>query len=87
MVWAPIVEFDRLMILSKDDNKQILKAIQEIWPYGEQEGDMAINEVGYRLDRDSLKDDSNDADELLQLLEALRNMLIEVSTGGPRSMK
>ena len=84
LVWAPIVEFDRLMILSKDDNKQILKAIQEIWPYGEQEGDMAINEVGYRLDRDSLKDDPNDADELLQLLEDLRNMLIEVSTGGPR---
>ena len=84
VIHAPISDYDLLKALSKEDNQQILEAVQEIWPYGEREGDMAINEVGYRLDRDSLRDASYDADELLQQLEDLHNILIEVSTGGPR---
>ena len=84
VIHAPVSDYDRLKALSKQDKRRILEAIQEIWPYGELEGDMAIVEVGYRLDRDSLKDDSHDVDELLDLLENLRNLLIEVSTGGPR---
>ena len=45
---------------------------------------MAINEVGYRLDQNSLRDSSYDADALVQQLDRLRNTMIAVSTGGPR---
>lgn len=84
VIHAPISDYDRLKALSKEDKQLILEAMQEIWPNGELEGDLAIVEVGYRLDRDSLRDDSYDGDEVLQLLQNLRHMLIEVSTGGPR---
>lgn len=84
VIYAPISDYDLLGSLSQQDNQQILEAVQEIWPYEEQAGDIAINEIGYRLDQSSLKDELYDADALIRQLDRLRNTMIAVSTGGPR---
>ena len=83
-ICAPIFDYDLLRSLSKQDNHHILEAVQEIWPYEEREGGMAINQIGYRLDQSSLRDESYNADALIQQLDRLRNTMISVSTGGPR---
>ena len=69
MIYAPIADYDRLRVLSMEDNKLILAAVQEIWPNGEQEGDIAINEVGYRLNPELLADTTGNTEELLAQLE------------------
>ncbi len=79
---APISDYDRLIGLSDEDNDVILGALQEIWPYEEQEGDMMITRIGYRLDPDSLLEESKEVNPLLQLLTSLRHIMVDVSTGG-----
>ena len=82
MVVAPISAYDRLTGLSKEDHDVVLGALQEIWPFEEQEGDMAITEISYRLDPDSLMEDSQGVDSLLQHLAHIKNIMVDVSTGG-----
>ena len=84
VIEAPISDYERLTTLSKEDNEQIHLAIQEVWPYEEQEGDMVVTEVGYRLDLDSLEDGSDDSDDILQQLDHVKSTMVSVSTGGPR---
>ena len=47
---------------------------------------MEITEVVFRVDPASSEDEdaAEDNEELLQLLDRLRNLMIAVSTGGPR---
>ena len=82
MIVAPISTYDRLTGLSKEDHDVVLGALQEIWPFKEQEGDLAITEIGYRLDPASMMEDSQEIDSILQLLAHIRNVMVDVSTGG-----
>ena len=81
-IYAPISDYDRLRALSREDNERIFDAVLEIWPSRAE--DMEITGVIYRLDPDSLKDAPNDTENLLLQLDRLRNIMIAVSTGGPR---
>ena len=81
-VIAPISDYDRLVSLSNDDRAVILETLQELWPYEEQEGGIAITEIGFRLNPDSLMSDSQDIDCLLEDLAYLKGIMIDVSTGG-----
>ena len=82
VIVAPISAYERLTGLSKEDHDIILGALQEIWPFEEQEGDIAITEINYRLDPDSLMGGSQEIDSLLQQLAYIRNIMVDVSTGG-----
>ena len=83
-IYAPITDCDRLRALSAEDERAIFDAIIEIWP--PRAHDMEITEVVYRVDPDSSEgeDAAEDNEEPLQLLDRLRNLMIAVSTGGPR---
>ena len=81
-IYAPLSDYDRLRTLSSEDNKRILDALLEIWP--PRAHDMEITGVTYRLDPDSLEYSPDDTEDLLLQLDRLRNIMIAVSTGGPR---
>ncbi|MDH5496913.1 MAG: hypothetical protein OEY12_05600 [Nitrospira sp.] len=81
-IYAPISDYDQLRALSREDNEAILDAVLEIWPPRAE--NMEITGIIYRLDPGSLKDSPDDTDEILQLLDRVRNIMIAVSTGGPR---
>lgn len=81
-IYSPLSDYDRLRALSTEDNQRILDALLEIWP--PRANDMEITNVTYRLDPDSLMDQRDDTEELLQQADRLRSIMIEVSTGGPR---
>lgn len=81
-IYAPISDYDRLEALSQEDKESILNAILVIWP--PRENDMEITAVSYRLNPDSLKGAPDDMEELLRKLGRLQNIMIAVSTGGPR---
>ena len=81
-IYAPIANYDQLRALSNDDNQVILDTVHDIWPY--REGDIAITEIIYRLDPESLLEGPDNPDDLLQKLDRLRNIMVDVSTGGPR---
>ena len=82
VIVAPISAYDQLTGLSKEDHDIVLGALQEIWPFEEREGDMAVTEISYRLDPESLMGDSQEVESLLQHLEYIRNVMVDVSTGG-----
>ena len=81
-IYAPISDYDSLRALSREDNERILDALLEVWP--PRPHDMEITDITYRLDADSLKNTPDDTEDLLQQLDRLRNLMISVSTGGPR---
>lgn len=81
-IYAPISDYDRLRALPREDNEAILDAVLEIWPPRAE--NMEITDISYRLDPGSLKDSPDDTKEILQLLDRVRNIMIAVSTGGPR---
>ena len=80
-IYAPLPDYDRLRALSSEDEQRILDALLEIWP--PRARDMEINGVTFKLDPDSLMDQQDDTEELLQQADRLRSIMIEVSTGGP----
>ena len=82
VIHAPIADYDRLRALADQDTQQILDAVNEIWPY--KEGDSAITGIIYRLDPESLQEAPDNSVDLLNQLDHLRNVMIAVSTGGPR---
>jgi len=81
-VYAPIQDYDRLKNLPEHDKQMIFDAILEIWP--PRENDMEIREVIYRLDPNSLDDEVGEHIKLLLEIEAQKNLMISVATGGPR---
>ena len=81
-IYAPILAYDRLRALSREDNERILDARLEIWP--PRANDMEITGAIYRLDPDSLKQATDDTNDLSRQLDLLRNTMVAVSTGGPR---
>ena len=74
IIYAEVSKYEGLRALSKQQNNEIANTIREIWP------DRRITIVQYRVEVDSLADEVS----LLSSLEELRNMMIGVSTGGPR---
>ena len=84
VIVAPISDYDRLTALSMDEKNRILEAFHEIWPYNEQEGDMLITEIGFRLNPESLAEGPHVVDSLLQQLARIRAIMVDVSTGGRR---
>lgn len=82
VIYAPISNYDQLKALSEEDSQKILEAICEVWPH--RDGDTAITDIIYRLDTESLRDVPSNSADLLQQLDYLRNVMVAVSTGGPR---
>ena len=80
-IYAPIDEYEHLTSLSVDENRQILQAILDIWP--PRAHHIEITGVTYRLDKESLEEETGDTNQLLQLIEQIQSNLITVSTGGP----
>ena len=81
-IYAPVADYDRLRALSREDNECILDAILEIWPA--RENDIEITNIAYRLDPDSLTEPPSETQDILGKLDRLRNIMVSVSTGGPR---
>ena len=81
-IYAPVADYDRLRALSREDNECILDAFLEIWP--PRENDIEITNIVYRLDPDSLTEPPNETQDVLGKLDRVRNIMISVSTGGPR---
>lgn len=81
-IYAPIQDYDRLKNLPSDDQKVIFDAILEIWP--PRDHGMEISEVIYRLDPTSLDEEADEHTKLLLKIEAQKNLMISVATGGPR---
>jgi len=81
-IYAPLQDYERLKSLSPADGQAILDAILEIWP--PRAHNMEITTVVYRLDPSSLEGSAHDNAQLLQQIDSLRNLMIAVSTGGPR---
>ena len=81
-ICAPVDDFDRLKSLSDEDCARILEAFVEIWP--PQSSDMQITSVAYRLDPDSLDSPPESKADVVGQMDRLRNLMIAVSTGGPR---
>ena len=73
-IHAVVSKYEGLRAISDGEKKEILETIREIWSEKE------ITEVLYRLDVESLADEVS----LLSSLDQLRDMMISVSTGGPR---
>ena len=84
IVSAPFSDYDYLISLHSEDKQRILKTVQEVWPVREDGTELTLREIEFRLDRGSLHEAANSADELIQQLDYIRNMLIVVSTGGSR---
>ena len=82
VIIAPISDYDRLVNLTTEENNQIVKALQEIWPYQELEGDMLITGVRYQIDPNTLTQNSQEVDVLFQELADIRHTMVDVSTGG-----
>ena len=79
---APLSDYDHLRALPKEDKQTIQDVVLEVWP--ERAEDMPIQGVVYRLNRDSLTDAPDDADNPLQHSDRIRDLMIAVATGGPR---
>ena len=84
IVSAPFSDYDYLISLQSHDKQRILKTIQEVWPVREDGTELTLREIEFRLDRNSLRQNSDDVEDLTLKLEWLKSTLIDVSTGGPR---
>ncbi len=84
VISAPIEDYDQLKSLSQSDNGYVLGVLQEIFPYEGHAGDMAVTEVAYRLDTNMLGKTTYDTGEVLQNVDWLKNLMIDVATGGAR---
>ena len=78
-IYAPLADYDRLKSLSPENSERILEVILEIWP--PRAHDMEITGVAYRLYQGWSDDIPNDTENLLELLDRLRNLMREVATG------
>ena len=81
-IYAPFQEYERLQQLSDDDQQHILDAILDVWPPGPYA--MEVTGIVFRLNIDSLSNDTDEYERILQQLEHIQNTLVSVSTGGPR---
>ena len=82
VVYAPLSDHDRLKALPQEDRTRILDAIVEVWP--PQDNDMEITSLNFRIHPDSLTDTPEDTEDLLQEVDRIKEILISVSTGGPK---
>jgi hypothetical protein len=81
-IYAPIQDYEVLKTLSETDKDLIYKAFIEVNPpkdYG-----IEISKIEFYMSTDSLDIDSPTNEDLVKEIEAQKNLLISVSTGGPR---
>jgi len=81
-IYAPIHDCERLRALSQKDQDLILEALLEVHP--PRDHDIEITQLEFRLEPGSPTDYLVSDDELLREIEAQRNLMIAVATGGPR---
>ena len=86
IIYAPISVATKLRALSKDAHSAILEALGEVWPLSET-GGTYIQNVDYRIDMDSLKDDplvlfdsSSGWERVDRTMDKLRERLNDAST-------
>ena len=86
VIYAPASAVNKLRDLSQDDNKALLKALQEVWPFSKG-GGTVIREVEYRIDIDSLTDEpltlfdaSTGWERVDRAMDKLRQQLTTAST-------
>lgn len=81
-IYSPIEDYDKLKGLSGDEKDEILNAFLEAYPPKAYE--MEICSIEFRLDTSTLSESIPSRHELLEDIEAQRNLMISVATGGPR---
>jgi len=81
-VYAPIHDYECLRILPQEDQDLILQILLEVHP--PRDHDVEITQLEFRLEPGSPTDYLISGDELLREIEAQRNLMIVVATGGPR---
>lgn len=81
-IYSPIEEYDQLSKLKDEDRQAILDVLLEIYP--PRPHDIEIHHIEFRLDTSTLSEDFNETDEVVKDIEAQRNLMIAVSTGGPK---
>ena len=86
VIYAPVSAVNKLRGLSQDDNSAVLQALQEVWPCSEG-GGMIIQNIVYRIDRDSLTDEplilfnsSTGWERVDRTMDKLRQQLTAAST-------
>ena len=77
-IYAPFQEYERLKALLDGEQHPIL----DVWPSGPY--GMEVTGIVFKLNTDSLIDESDEYRQALQQLDRIQNILIAVSTGGPR---
>ncbi len=81
-IYTPIEDCERLRALSEAEKNQILRALCEIYP--PKERDMEICKVQFLVDPSEPSTTALTDDELIKEIEGQRQLMIAVSTGGPR---
>ena len=81
-IYAPIHDYECLRALSQQDQDLIFQALREVHP--PRPHDIEIVQLEFRLEPGSPTDHLVPDDELLRELEAQRNLMRAVATGGPR---
>lgn len=81
-IYTPIEDCQKLRSLPSKDYEAILRSIRDIFP--PRPYDMEINRIEFYVDPETpTKQGMTDA-ELIQEIEAQRNLMVAVATGGPR---
>jgi hypothetical protein len=78
-IHAPIQDYELLRSLWEDDHDQIFRTLLEIQPPGDHS--IEINNLEFVVDTSAPSDSHQD---LINEIEAQRNLMIAVATGGPR---
>jgi hypothetical protein len=81
-IYAPVEDYECLRLLPEKDKDLIFQALCEIHP--PREHDMEITQLEFRVEFDAPNKYSAANDQLLAEIEAQRNLMISVATGGPR---
>lgn len=79
-IYTPIEDSQQLRALSADDRGVILQALLEIYP--PKDNDIEITAVDFLVDPEAATAYATTDDELLEEINAQRNMMIQVATGG-----
>jgi len=81
-IYTPISDCEKLRSLPEKDEELILRALIDIVP--PKPHDIEINDIEFFVDPNSLTAEAPADEELLAAIEAQRNLMIAVATGGPR---
>lgn len=80
-IYAPIEDYERLRMLSDDEQNEILRTLREIYP--PRERDIEITSLEFLVDP-SASTPNPASEDAVKEIEAQRSLMIAVATGGPR---